>query len=151
MGRLHRLAGMSVVLGSFAAASWAQEHPCEAEFIVPPGGGEKAFHRECCGQRPYQELTSVAAAQGIRIARRGVAQQATPGYFWCRVDLEWEQHLDAWRRDNANFQSCVAKVKEVIGARNRSAKDTFYNSTDIQCGTDRDKFLCAIGNAYACK
>lgn len=142
------LATAALLLAAIPAG--AQDHPCEAD-AVQTRGPEKAYRKECCEQRPYRALSEVARGEGIEIRARRTAQQPVPGYYLCVVDFGWEASRDAWRRDPASFEACVASVKKIQTERNRSAPDLFYTPHDLTCGPDRDKYLCAIGNAWACK
>ena len=60
-----------------------------------------------------------------------------------------QQH--PYRTNDANFEACVASVQKVEAERKRSAPDLFYTPHDLACGHDRDKYLCAMGNSWACK
>jgi len=42
-------------------------------------------------------------------------------------------------------------VKKVQAERNRSAPDLFYTPHDLTCGPNLDKYLCALGNTWACR
>jgi hypothetical protein len=142
------VAAGSLFLWSGAAS--AQEHPCEADNVTVTGG-EKAYRKECCAQRPYSALVSVAGKQGIAIKARRTAQEPKPGYFLCTVDFAWENQWESWRRNPANFAECVERVKLVVEEQKRSAPGIFYSTPDIACGDNRDKYLCALGNSWACK
>ena len=60
-----------------------------------------------------------------------------------------QQH--PYRTNDANFEACVASVQKVETERKRSAPDLFYTPHDLACAHDRDKYLCAMGNAWTCK
>jgi hypothetical protein len=51
----------------------------------------------------------------------------------------------------ANFTECVGRVKAVVEEQKRSAPGIFYTTPDIKCGDNFDKYLCALGNSWACK
>jgi len=93
----------------------------------------------------------VARGEGVEIRARRTAQQPVPGYYLCVVDFGWQASREAWRQDGANFDACVASLKKVEAERRRSAPDLFYTPHDLACGRDRDKYLCAMGNTWACK
>ncbi len=132
--RMTRLARcFAVTLPLVAAAASAQDHPCEND-AVRTRGGHRAYRKECCQQR----------------ARR-TAQEPEPGYFLCIVDFAWPVSREAWRTSDANFDACVASVQKVEAERKRSAPDLFYAPHDLACGHDRDGYLCAMGNSWACK
>ena len=146
-----RLAGFfTVSLLLVAVAASAQDHPCEND-TVRTRGGHKAYRKECCQQRPYRALEHVARGEGIEIRARRTAQEPEPGYFLCVVDFAWQGSREAWRTDDANFEACVASVQKVEAERERSAPDLFYTPHDLACAHDRDKYLCAMGNAWTCK
>jgi len=128
----------------------AQDHPCETD-TVRTRGGHQAYRKECCLVRPYRALEQVARAEGIEIRKRLTAQEPQPGYFLCVADFAWQDAREAWRTDDANFQACVASVQKMEAERKRSAPDLFYTPHDLKCGHDLDKYLCALGNAWACK
>jgi hypothetical protein len=100
-------AGACLLLAAVAAS--AQDHPCESDNVVVIGG-EKAYRKECCAQRPY-----------------------------------------AARQSPANFTECVDRVKAVFSEQKRSAPGIFYSPHDLKCGDNLDKYLCALGNSWACK
>src|ERR1700730_15297437 len=79
--------GVSLLFASVAAS--AQDHACESDSVVVIGG-EKAYRKECCGQRPYTALVATAREQGIAIKARRTAQEPKPGYFLCVVEFAWE-------------------------------------------------------------
>ena len=133
-----------------AAPASAQDHPCEND-AVRTRGGHKAYRKECCQQRPYRALEQVARGEGIEIRRRSTAQEPEPGYFLCVVDFAWQPSREDWRTNDGNFPACVASVQKVQAERNRSAPDLFYSPHDLKCGQDLDKYLCALGNEWACK
>src|SRR5262245_57751669 len=133
-----------------AAPVRAQDHPCETD-TVRTRGGQMAYRKECCMVRPYRALEQVARAEGIEIRRRLTAQEPQPGYFLCVADFAWQDSREAWRTDDANFLACVASVQKMEAERKRSAPDLFYTPHDLKCGHDLDKYLCALGNAWACK
>jgi hypothetical protein len=145
---------MRAVIGTWllfaSVAASAQEHACEADSFVV-SGGEKAYRKECCAQRPYSALVSVAKQQGIAIKARRTAQEPKPGYFLCVVDFAWEPQWESWRRSPGNFAECVGRVKAVVDEKKRSAPDIFYSPHDLKCGDNLDKYLCALGNTWACK
>src|SRR5258706_6475985 len=133
-----------------AAQAWAQEHACESDSVSTPGG-ERAYRKECCAQRPYTALSAVGRENGIMIRGRRTAQEPKPGYFLCVVDLGWEPRLESWRQDPANFTECVGRVKAFVAEQKRSAPGIFYTTPDLKCGNNNDKYLCALGNTWACK
>jgi hypothetical protein len=57
----------------------------------------------------------------------------------------------AWRQNDANFEVCVASVKKVEAERKRSVPDLLYTPHDLKCGKNLDRYLCAMGNSWACK
>jgi len=146
------------VLTCFVALAWlaapapaaAQDHPCESD-SVRARGGENLYRRACCQQRPYRSLEQVARAEGIEIRTRTTAQEPVPGYFYCVVDFAWQDSREAWRQNDANFEACVESVKKVEAERKRSAPGLLYTPQDLKCGQNRDRYLCALGNSWACK
>ena len=128
----------------------AQEHACESDNVATRGG-EHAYRRDCCAVRPYSSLAAVAREQGIGIRSRGTAQEPQPGYFLCTVEFAWEPQWDDWRRDPANFSECVGRVRAVIAEQKSSAPGIFYTPHDLRCGDNLDRYLCALGNRWACK
>jgi hypothetical protein len=143
-------AAAAVFLLLASAAARAQDHPCEAD-NVSTVGGEKAYHRECCAQRPYTALAAVAREQGVAIRARRTAQEPKPGYFYCVVDFAWEPNLESWRKSPSNFDECVGRVKSIVAEQKRSAPGIFYSVHDLKCGDNLDKYLCAVGSTWACK
>jgi hypothetical protein len=67
------------------------------------------------------------------------------------MDFAWQESREAWRQNDANFEACVASVKKVEAERKRSVPDLLYTPHDLKCGKNLDRYLCAMGNSWACK